>query len=187
MYILHAVKIFRTHITKAYSLAVILLGFILHFTAPIQDSKTHSEFTSWLDAKVKTEENAEIRKLITDLANDTDELDSVIRKASAIVSANSDDFELPFDDSENSDVLEVIIDEWNAYQNSSAGMGKAVIIESAKSNAVQQNEIPTLSKASKSVSASCINNLVSIEADWNTLSQNTTSTPFLSGVAINAP
>jgi len=181
------VKIFRTHITKAYSLAVILLGFVLHFAAPIQDSKVHSEFTSWLDAKVKTEENAEIRKLITDLANDTEELESVIKKASEIVSAHSDEFELPFGESESSNVLEVIIDEWNAYQNSSAGMGKAVIIETAKSNAVQQNEAPNLNKASKSVSASCMNNLVTIEAGWNTFSQNTSSLPFISGVAINAP
>lgn len=180
-------KIFRTHITKLYSLTVILLGFVLHFTGPIQDSKTHSEFTTWLDAKVKSEDNAEIRKLISDLADDVDELDSVIRKASELVSANSDVFELPFGESESSDVLEVIIDEWNAYQNSSAGMGKAVIVETVKSNAVQQNDAPSLNKASKNVSASCMNNLVIIEAGWNTFSQNTSSTPFLSGVAINAP
>jgi len=181
------VKIFRTHIAKIYSFTVILLGFALHLSEPIQESNTHSEFTSWLDAKVKTEENAEIRKLITDLANDADELESVIRKASEIVSENSEDFELPFGESETSDVFDVIIDEWNAYQNSSAGMGKAVIIETAKSNAVQQNEAPNLNKASKSVSASCMNNLVTIEAGWNTFSQNTSSLPFISGVAINAP
>lgn len=180
-------KIFRTHITKVYSLAIILLGFVLHFAEPIQESKVHSEFTSWLDAKVKTEDNAEVRKLISDLADDADELESVIRKASEIVSENSEDFELPFDESENSNVFEVIIDEWNAYQSSSNGMGKAVILETVKSNAVQQNEGPSLSKASKTVSASCLNNLVTLEAGWKTFSQITSSTPFESGVAINAP
>jgi hypothetical protein len=187
MYILHSVKIFRTHITKTYSLVVILLGFTLHFVAPIQESKTHSEFTSWLDAKVKSEENGEIRKLISDLADDADELESVIRKASEIVSKNSEDFELPFGKSGDSDVLEVIIDEWNAYQNSSNGMGKAVIVENIKSNAVSQKDAPSLKKASKSISESCMNNLVTVEAGWDTFSQNTSYTPFLSGVAINAP
>lgn len=178
-------KIFRTHITKTYSLAIILLGFVLHFASPTQESKTHSEFTSWLDAKVKTEDNSEIRKLISELADDVEELESVIRKASEIVSENSDDFELPFGEEEN--VLDVIIDEWNAYQNSSNGMGKAVIIETVKSNAVQQNEALNSSKASKSVSASCMNNLVTLEAGWKIFSQITSSTPFESGVAINAP
>ncbi|MEQ9279329.1 MAG: hypothetical protein RLN83_07500 [Balneola sp.] len=180
-------KIFRTHITKTYSLVVILLGFALHFVAPIQENKTHSEFTSWLDAKVKSEENAEIRKLISNLADDADELDSVIRKASEIVSKNSEDFELPFGKSDDSDVLEVIIDEWNAYQSSSNGMGKAVVVENVKPNAVSQKEVASLKKASNSVSESCMNNLVNIEAGWNTFSQNTAYTPFLSGVAINAP
>ena len=180
-------KIFRKHITKTYSLVVILLGFALHFVAPIQESKTHSEFTSWLDAKVKSEENAEIRKLISNLADDADELDSVIRKASEIVSKNSEDFELPFGKSDDSDVLEVIIDEWKAYQSSSNGMGKAVVVENVKPNAVSQKEVASLKKASNSVSESCMNNLVNIEAGWDTFSQNTSSIPFESGVAINAP
>ncbi|MFY0683291.1 MAG: hypothetical protein JXR20_01965 [Balneola sp.] len=187
MYILQAVKIFRTHITKTYSLVVILLGFVLHFAEPIQESKTHSEFTSWLDAKVKTEDSSDIRKLITSLADDAGELESVIRKASEIVSQNSEDFELPINGSGDSDVLEVIIDEWNAYQNSSNGMGKAVIIESAKSNAVQQNEALSLSKATKRASVSCRSNSVLLETDWNIFSHNNSSTPFESGVAINAP
>ena len=180
-------KIFRTHITKTYSLEVILLGFALHFVAPIQESKTHSEFTSWLDAKVKSEENVEIRKLISDLADDADELDSVIRKASEIVSKNSEDFELPFGKSDDSNVLEVIIDEWKAYQSSSNGMGKAVVIENIKPNAVSQKEASSLKKGANSISETCMNNLVSIESGWDTFSQNTSYTPFLSGVAINAP
>lgn len=184
---MHSVKIFRTHITKSYSLLVILLGFTLHFIAPIQESKTHSEFTSWLDAKVKSEENDEIRKLISDLADDADVLDSVIKKASEIVSKNSEDFELPISKSDNTDVLEVIIDEWNAYQTSSNGMGKAVVIENVKPSAVSQKEAASVKKASNSISESCLNNLVNLDAGWDIFSQNTSSIPFESGVAINAP
>ncbi|XWN37362.1 MAG: hypothetical protein ROO71_00275 [Balneola sp.] len=180
-------KIFRTHITKSYSLVVILLGFALHFVAPIQESKTHSEFTSWLDAKVKSEENAEIRKLISDLAEDSEELDSVIKKASEIVSKNSEDFELPISKSGKTDVLEVIIDEWNAYQTSSNGMGKAVVIENVKPSAVSQKEAASVKKASNSISESCLNNLVNLDAGFGLYSQSTSYTPFLSGVAINAP
>jgi thiamine biosynthesis lipoprotein ApbE len=179
------VKFFRTHITKAYSLSVILFGFILHFAQPIQESKTHSAFTSWLDAKVKTEENAEIRKLITDLSSETEELESVIRKASEIVSQNSDEFELPVSD--DSDVFDVILDEWNAYQNSTSGMGKAVVVENIKSNAVSQKEAASLKKTSKSISESCLNNLATVEAGWNTFTAQNFSKPFKSGVAINAP
>jgi thiamine biosynthesis lipoprotein ApbE len=179
------VKIFRTHITKAYSFAVVLLGFVLHLAMPIQESKTHSEFTSWLDAKVKSEENAKVRSLIESLADDAEELETLIRKASEIVSENSDDFELPV--SKDSDVFDVLIGEWNAYQNATSGMGKAVVVENIKSNAVSQKEVAPLKKASKSVLESCMNNLVTVEAGWQTFTDQSYSKPFLSGVAINAP
>ena len=111
----------------------------------------------------------------------------MIRKASEIVSKNSEDFELPFGESDDSDILEVIIDEWKAYQSSSSGMGKAVIIENIKPNAISQKEAGSLKKVANSISESWMNNLVTIEAGWDTFSQNTSYTPFLSGVAINAP
>ncbi len=157
----------------------------MHFAEPVQDHKVHSEFTSWLDAKVKSEENASLRLLIEDLADDETELNEVIRKASDIVSENSDDFELPF--SEGEDAYRVIIDQWNAYQNSAAGMGTAVITENIKSNAVSQKEISTLKKSPKTVSESCIKNLVGLETNWEILTGEVSQRPFQSGVAINAP
>ena len=89
--------------------------------------------------------------------------------------------------SDDANVFDVIIDEWNSYQNSSAGMGKAVVVESVKSNAVSQKEAASLKKASKSISESCMNNLVTVEAGWNTFTLQNFSKPFISGVAINAP
>ncbi len=183
--IFNSVKNFRTNITKSYSFVLILLGFVMHFAAPVQESKAHSEFTSWLDAKVKSEENASVRLLIEDLADDEAELNEVIQKASDIVSENSDDFKFPF--SEGEDVYRVIIDEWNAYQNSAAGMGKAVITENVKSNAVSQKEISTLKKSAETVSESCMNNLVGVEINWAILTGEVSHKPFQSGVAINAP
>lgn len=180
-------KNFRSHIIKAYSFGFILVGFLLHFVNPIQDTGAHSEFTTWLDAKVKSEENVSVRSLIEELADDGVELNEVIRKASEIVSKNSDDFELPV--SEDTNALDVIIQEWNAYQTASSGMGKAVIIENAKSNAISQKETSPLKKPVKAVSESCLKNPIKIETNWDILTgqKSHSYTPFLSGVAINAP
>lgn len=145
----------------------------------------HSEFTSWLDAKVKSESTSTVRELITRLTDDSGKLESVIEKASKIVSENTDDFELPL--GETDDVLEVLISEWNAYQSSATGMGKAVMVENVKSNAVSQKEITPLKKATGTASGSCINNLIQIEADWNIYSGRNLTSPFISGIAINAP
>jgi hypothetical protein len=61
------------------------------------------------------------------------------------------------------------------------------VIENIKPNAVSQKEASSLKKGANSISETCMNNLVSIESRWDTFSQNTSYTPFLSGVAINAP
>lgn len=164
---------------------LILLGLFAHFAEPIQENRAHTEFASWLNAKVKSDNDSSVRRLIDELSYDTAELNEVIRKASDIVSENSDDFELPMSD-ENS-VLEVIIDQWNAYQNATAGMGKAVITESTKSNALPQKEGFSQKKISKVISESCLNNLVTVESGWNTFTAQNLPVPFKSGVAINAP
>lgn len=164
---------------------LILLGLFAHFAEPIQENKVHTEFASWLNAKVKTENDSSVRQLIDELSYDKSELNEVIRKASDIVSNNSDDFELPVSDDDS--VLEVIIDQWNAYQNAAAGMGKAVITENVKSNAISQKDGLSQKKFTKVISETCLNNLVSVEAGWNSFTAQKLPVPFKSGVAINAP
>ncbi len=180
-------KSFRIHITQVYTIAILLLSISLHLVEPIQQKEMHNAFTSWLDAKVISEQNSDVKRLIGDLSSDTSELEEVIRKASEIISENPDDFEFPLSDDSHSDIFDVLIKEWEDYQNSNAGMGKAVLLEPAKTGAIQQSEAKNLSKSVKTVAASCLNNLVKVEAGWETFTSTTSQTPHLSGVAINAP
>ncbi len=96
----------------------------------------HEAFTSWLESQVKTQNDSGLRDRISQLSSHDEELESVIRKASQLVKSHSDDFEAPIaahSGKEENEVFQLLLTEWNAYQSTSGGMGKAVIIENIKS------------------------------------------------------
>lgn len=128
---------FRTHITRSLSVGLLLAGMVFYFMKPVNDNTDHDAFTSWLKSNLKTSDNTSVVDQLKVLSASDEELESVIRQASALVKAHAEDFELPVDSkSQNEgDVFQVLLKEWNAYQSSS-GMGKAVVIKQAKPNSV---------------------------------------------------
>jgi len=130
-------KFFRTHIARTVNVCLLLAGMVLYFMKPVSEQADHDAFTSWLQSNLKTGNNASVYDQIKDLQSSTDELESIIRQASALVKAHSDDFELPVDaqSKDENEVFQLLLKEWNAYQSSS-GMGKAVIVKQAKPHSV---------------------------------------------------
>jgi hypothetical protein len=110
---------------------------VLYFMKPVSEQANHDAFTSWLQSNLKTGNNASVSNQIKNLHSENDELESIIRQASALVKAHSDDFELPVDaqSKDENEVFQLLLKEWNAYQSSS-GMGKAVIVKQAKPHSV---------------------------------------------------
>ena len=131
-------KFFRTHIARTLSVCFLLAGMVFYFMKPVSDNADHDAFTSWLQSNLKSNDNTSVVDQLKELSASPDELESVIRKASALVKAHAEDFELPVDaqSKDESEVFHVLLKEWNAYQNSSSGMGKAVIIKQAQPHSV---------------------------------------------------
>ncbi|MEQ8524837.1 hypothetical protein [Gracilimonas sp.] len=129
---------FRTHITRTLSVGLLLAGMVFYFMKPVSDNADHDAFTSWLQSNLKSNGNTSVVDQLKELSASPDELESVIRQASALVKAHADDFELPVDaqSKDESEVFQVLLKEWNAYQNSSSGMGKAVLIKQAQPHSV---------------------------------------------------
>lgn len=181
---------FRTHITRSFNVALLLAGMALYFMKPAHENTTHDAFTSWLQSNLKSGNNASVLNQIKGLQSQDGELESIIRKASALVKANAEDFKLPVDteSKDENEVFRVLLKEWKAFQHSSAGMGKAVIIKQAQtysllpldgftlgSKSLAQNYTPVLNGAGtalEQISAPSFNYHIS---------------PLTGGTAIGAP
>lgn len=125
---------FRTHITRTFNVVLLLAGLVLYFMKPVSENGNHDAFTSWLQSNLKSGNNTSVLDQIKGLQAHEGELESVIRKASALVKANAEDFKLPVDTAskDENEVFQVLLKEWKAFQYSSAGMGKAVLIKQAQ-------------------------------------------------------
>src|SRR5690606_2760426 len=78
------------------------------------------------------------------------ELDVVIRKASELIHNHADDFEIPGSertDSSTEEVYQLLITEWNNYQNTGSGMGNAVFFENLKPQTILPTDGHFLSHA----------------------------------------
>ncbi|MEX0844137.1 MAG: hypothetical protein WD022_02605 [Balneolaceae bacterium] len=131
-------KFFRTHITQSINVGFLLAGLVFYFMKPVSESTTHDAFAAWLQSNLKSESNAFVAQQIKSLHHQDDKLESIIRQASALVKAHADDFELPFNsESQNeNEVFQVLLKEWNAFQNATSGMGKAVLIKQANPHSI---------------------------------------------------
>lgn len=108
----------------------------LYFVKPVSDNAKHDAFTSWLKSNLKSSGNTAVVDELMKLSSSQEELESVIRRASHLVKTHADDFQLPVDarSEDENKVFQILLQEWNAYQNSSSGMGKAVFIKQVKPN-----------------------------------------------------
>jgi hypothetical protein len=182
-------EFFRTHIARTVNVCLLLVGMALYFMKPVSEQADHDAFTSWLQSNLKTGNNASVTDQIKDLQNKTDGLESIIRQASVLVKAHSDDFELPVDaqSKDENEVFQVLLTEWNAYQTSS-GMGRAVIVKPAKPHSVLP--IDGLAFAAQDVRNLKTLHTLSISGSAETPAseaENFNISPLSGGTAIGAP
>lgn len=131
-------KFFRTHIVRSFNVGILLAGLLFYFMKPVSDNAEHNAFASWLQSNLKSDTNTNVADQIRGLSSADKKIESVIRQASALVKAHADEFKLPVDtqSKDENEVFQLLLKEWNNYQNSSTGMGKAVIIKQAQPNSV---------------------------------------------------
>lgn len=127
---------FRSHIARITGFLMLMIGMVLHYAKPADNKNDYTAFTSWLESHLKTQDHNVLDELEA-LSSDNGELETVIRKASELVHTHSDDFKLPVSESDEEgtseeDVYQLLLTQWNNYQNSGSGMGKAVFIQNIK-------------------------------------------------------
>jgi hypothetical protein len=183
-------KFFRTHIARSFNVGFLLAGLLFYFMKPASNNAEHDAFAAWLQSNLKSSTNTNVADQIRGLSNADGKLESVIRQASALVKAHADDFELPVDTQtkDENEVFQLLLTEWNNYQNSSTGMGKAVIIKQAQPNSVLP--VDGFSFGHKSLTSQ--HSAVFADAGINGQQIFATShsfyiSPLSGGTAINAP
>lgn len=185
-------KMFRTHTTRISSLLLLLIGMALHFAKPANDKATQDAFTSWLGSHLNNENDSVLNQLEA-LSSETTELKNVILEASKLVLSNSEDFELPIsgegDESQApEDVYQLLLTQWQDYQNSSNGMGNAVFVQNTKPQTVLPTDGHFLSSAvTKRISDFDIDRSSEPYAFEETLASSFFLSPHKSGTAIGAP
>lgn len=164
---------------------------VLHFAKPVEDKAGQDAFAFWLESHLKTQNDVVLNE-IEALSNNAQELESLIRKASELVLSYSEDFELPTstDDGTTSeeDLYLLLVTEWNNYQNSASGMGKAVFTQNIK----PQTILPADGKFfSTAVTTHLFHHDVDHINDLNSYEfasfDSYTLSPLKSGTAIGAP
>ena len=133
---------FRLHITRVYGFFLILLGIGLSIANISEQKAHHAAFTSWLGSHLKNDES-EAHKKLDKLSNNQSELEEVIRKASEVVTSHADDFKLPVGSEDKTSeelVFHLLLTQWNQFQNTEAGMSKAVFIETVKPQTILPND-----------------------------------------------
>lgn len=166
-----------------------MLGSVfLYFLIPIHANNEHEVFTNWLQSHLKSQEENTLRAKITELPSPDEEIESLIRKASALVKQHTGDFVLPLPGSENEDdVFRVLLFEWNSFQDLARGMGKSAIIENVKPNTC----LPTNGLVFSGKISSGLKSPLSSAEEYREKeirgSHSYYLTPFQSGTAIGAP
>lgn len=183
-------KFFRTHIARSFNVGILLAGLLFYFMRPVSDNAEHDAFATWLQSNLKSSTNTNVSDQIRGLTSADEKLESVIRQASVLVKAHADDFELPVDtqSKDENEVFQLLLKEWNNYQNSSTGMGKAVIIKQAQPHSVLP--VDGFSFGNKSLTSQ----QTAIFANTDVIGEQVLAsshsfyiTPLSGGTAINAP
>ncbi len=113
------------------------MGMGLYLVRPVQAEAASNSFASWLHTVVKKGDvdSDNLRQELFKLRRSDNSLNTLIQKASKIVSQNNDDFNLPLDEGNNNseEIYNLLVLEWNSYQTGN-GMGKASVPSNIKSN-----------------------------------------------------
>lgn len=182
-------RIFRSHIAKLFLSGLIWSGMGLYLARPVQAETASSDFTDWLETVVKKGETEVVYKQIYQLKQSERSLESLIHRASEIVSLYNDDFNLPIrdKDADSRQVYTLLVLEWNSYQTGS-GMAKASI-----PGTIKLSLHPTVDKSAHSFSGEIqLHN----KAVWSVVSDTAVTNgklftyhiePLTDGISIGAP
>lgn len=183
-------KLFRSHTARFSGFLMLMLGMALHYAAPAKEKTNQNAFTTWLGSHLKTQDDTVLGK-IDALGNEDSELETLIRKASKLVHTNSDDFELPVsDETESSEeaLYFVILTEWNNYNDSSSGMGTAVLVKHLKPQTVLPSDSHFLAYGiHKNSSGFNLDLPFELYSQNSAISKSHILSPLKSGTAIGAP
>lgn len=170
---------------------MLTIGMVLHYAKPLDSKTDHSAFTSWLGSHLKTQDHDVLDELES-LSEEDGELESIIRKASELVFSHSEDFKLPVsegeDDSSEDQVYHLLLTQWNNYQNSGSGMGKAIFTQNIKPQTILPTDGHHLSSVLTKQALHYDVDEVSDLGDHELTSGNAyILSPLKSGTAIGAP
>lgn len=184
-------KIFRTHIARISSFFLLLIGMALHFAKPINNKTGQDAFTSWLGSHLKTQNDTVLHE-IEALSENSSELETVIRRASELVYSHSEDFKLPVSEndehSSEEDLYHLLLTEWNNYQTSGSGMGKAVFLQNIKPQTVLPSDGHYFSSAlSKNALTFDLDHVTDLGSHELAAGNEYILSPLKSGTAIGAP
>lgn len=182
-------NLFRSHILRVYGFLLLLVGIAFNLADTSEQKVNHAAFTSWLGTHLKND-NSEAHQKLSDLSKNQSGLEETIRKASELVSTHADDFEFPVgtEDESPEQVFHLLLKQWNHFQNSEAGMGKAVLVESVKPTTILPNDGKIVaSSLSKTQISGSKTSSEFISNPETTLSSSYLLSPLKSGTAIGAP
>lgn len=131
-------KFFRTYLIRFAGTIFLLSGFAFYFLNPVDNNRQHDEFANWLQSHLKTQNNSEVADKISEFSLSDEQFEVILLKASKLVQNHLQDFELPHkkDAADEDEMMQLLLTEWNAFQDFSRGMGKAVVITNAKPNSI---------------------------------------------------
>src|SRR5690554_5101464 len=132
-------KFFRTYLIRIAGTFCLLSSISFYFLNPVDTTEgQHGEFALWLQSHLKTQTNSEVVEKISEFSFSDEQFDIILLKASQLVQDHIQDFQLPHkrDTADENEMLRLLISEWNAFQDFSKGMGKAVVIKQYKPNSI---------------------------------------------------
>lgn len=182
-------KFFRTYLIRFAGTICLLSGMTSYFLNPADKNGQHDEFAIWLQSHLKTQNNSDVAEKISAFSFSDEQFEVILLKASKLVQSHLQDFELPHkkDAADENEMMQLLLTEWNAFQDFSKGMGKAAIIKNAKPNSILPTG--TLAFSGKfSIHQPFFDLPVSSGFEYvESLPQNFKISPLIGGTAIGAP
>lgn len=180
-----------SHIFNPAIISILVGGFLAQLALPFSATAKNQAFTQWLDHNVVAsggENEIHLRNSIKNLPQHTSDFRMLLDKATVLVNTHKKNFKiqpvLPVD--EESEVSAWLFGQWNVFQHQKT-TGNAVVPKLTK---VIQNWLPNLSGPNTAGAAEFLNfSLTPPEflSQQTFASQQKLLSPFISGIAINAP
>ncbi len=183
--------------TFRYHNLLLVIGFLLgiglasHFMGQKLQKTGNDQITSWLLTfadESKSDQASE--KLRAALSDDSQNLESVLIRASEVIANNPDLFNIPnnADESGNEEVLRVLLSQWNQHQET-GGMSKGIQAERnrAATTSTYEHTNPKFSYSDALQTLKSAGNYISELYPGLSKLLGLVIRPLIDGISINAP